>query len=105
APVRTGPARVLPILQYSITPILRLLERFPAPRAEAGIGQVRDGLLPACVRVMVVEPDAVDGVLDQGGAEGGHAVPAVAAVGWADALPAVGRRADFPIRADGRGLG
>src|SRR5436309_2144608 len=54
--------------------------------------------------VVVVEPDAVHGVVDQQGAESLHAVGAVAGVGGAKALPAVRRRADLSVRTDGRGV-
>ncbi len=80
------------------------LETEQAPIAEAGVWHVRLGLLPARVAVVVVEPDAVDGECLEQRAKRPHPLGAVAVVGRADALPAVGRGRHPPVGADRRGV-
>ncbi|MCK7523869.1 MAG: hypothetical protein MZV64_42740 [Ignavibacteriales bacterium] len=80
------------------------LEPEQAAVAEAGVGHVRLGLLPARVAVVVVEPDAVDGERLEQRAEGPHPLRAVALVRRTDALPPIGRRRHPPVRADGSGI-
>ena len=82
-----------------------LLEPAEAALAEAGVGHVRDGLLPARVGVVVVEPHAVHLELPQELPEGVHPAPAVGLVRGADPLPPVRRRRHAAVRPDGRGVG
>src|SRR6185437_3651622 len=65
----------------------------------------RDGLLPARVGVVVIEPDAVDLEVAQGLAERSRPGLPVARVGRADALPAVGRWAGLAVGTYGYGVG
>ena len=83
----------------------RSLEPGQAAVAEAGIGQVGFGLLPAGLGVVIVEPDAIDRRGTEGLPEGVHPLAAVARMRRADTLPAVGRGRDPAVGPDRPGVG
>jgi hypothetical protein len=82
-----------------------LLEPRPATRTKARVRQHGLRAFPAGVRVVVVEPHAVDLVLFQQAAKRLHAKAPVGHVRRADALPAVGRRRALSVRSHRRGVG
>ena len=68
-----------------------LLKERKATITETGIRQVGLGLLPVCMGMMIVEPDAVDRCGGKNLAEGLHSIAAIAGMRRANALPTVGR--------------